>query len=318
MYMLPAFIALLVDRFLPPPNSLFRTIGHPIVWIGGLIGWLESRLNDPELSATQRRRNGMVMLAIILVVSMSAATLLRDLLRNLPLNWIAEGLVASVFLAHRELKQAVLAVATALKQDIETARYQVSHIVGRDTAYLDEPAIARAAIESLAENSSDGVVAPLFWFVLLGLPGLVAYKAINTADSMVGHLNDRYRDFGWASAKLDDWVNFVPARITAFAYSLAAWMAPGANPREAWHHATHDAPNHASPNAGWPEAALAGALGFALGGPRAYHGEVLDLPTMGHGRTALGSNDIQRSVDLFDAMGGVIALAIMVLALFTN
>jgi adenosylcobinamide-phosphate synthase len=159
--------------------------------------------------------------------------------------------------------------------------------------------VSRAAIETLAESTSDGVVAPWFWLVLLGLPGIALYKAINTADSMIGHLNERYRDYGWAAARLDDLVNWIPARLTAVLITAACFATPHASPGQAWATARRDARKHASPNSGWPEASFAGALGFRLGGPRSYAGEVVDLPSFGEGKSELVGSDILRALVLY-------------------
>jgi len=175
----------------------------------------------------------------------------------------------------------------------------VSQIVGRDPETLDEAGVARAAVESLAESTSDGVVAPLFWLILGGLPGILLYKAANTADSMVGHRTARYAEFGWASARFDDLVNWIPARLSALLIAGAAFLVRRADPEAAWGTALRDAKKHDSPNAGWPEAAFAGALGFELGGPRMYDGEIHQLPSFGDGRAGLGPLDILKSLELY-------------------
>ena len=207
-------------------------------------------------------------------------------------------------------------MATALDHSLEAGRRQVSQIVGRDPETLDEAGVSRAAIESLAESASDGVVAPLFWLLLGGLPGIALYKAINTADSMVGHRDERYRDFGWASARLDDLVNWIPARLTALLLAGAAFWVKEADPEKAWSTALRDARKHNSPNAGWPEAAMAGGLGFSLGGPRQYDGELVDLPALGDGRRDLGPADIRKAIELYAmmlnlALGITLAIAVL-------
>ncbi len=297
-----AFLAMFIERFLPLSFNTGGRFSHPVQWQGSLIAWLENRLNNSNKTANQRRFGGMMMLIILLAVTLGASMLVLWLIGFLPFSWIFEAIIASVLLAYRGLKKAVIDVAKSLDISLKQARKQVSHIVGRDTKNLDEHEISRAAIESLAENSSDGVIAPLFWLALLGLPGIAIYKAINTADSMVGHLNERYGDFGWASAKIDDLANWLPARLSAIFYALAArFVAPGMGAKS-WMSAINDAPKHVSPNAGWPEAALAGALGFGLGGPRNYNGKTLDLPEMGQGRRDLVSGDILRSLQLYSVM----------------
>lgn len=270
--------------------------------MGALIGALETRLNDADKTPATRRRNGILMLALLILFTLVPTLAIVWALQTLPFGWLVEAVLASAFLAQKELGRAVRSVALALAQSLAAGRQAVAGIVGRDPQALDEAGVARAAIESLAENASDGVIAPLFWLLIFGLPGIAVYKAINTADSMVGHRNARYRDFGRASARLDDLVNWIPARISALLFALASIGNKGASPRGAGAAARRDAKKHTSPNAGWPEAALAGALGFALGGPRAYGGERLDLAQMGTGRADLGPADILRALDLYTAM----------------
>lgn len=295
-------VALWIERLLGYPGSLVQAIGHPVIWMGGLIGLLDRHLNTETRSAEARRGAGILALAALLLATLVPALLVQDLTRRLPQGWLLEALLATAFLAQKELGRAVRAVADALESAVDDGRAAVSHIVGRDTASLDAAGVSRAAIETLAENASDGVIAPLFWLFLFGLPGIALYKAINTADSMIGHLSPRYRAFGWASARLDDLVNLVPSRLTAGLLVLAAALTPGADPKRAAEAAFRDAPRHASPNAGWPEAALAGALGFALGGPRAYDGQIVELQRMGAGRSRLGPQDILLALRLYWTM----------------
>lgn len=313
-----AFLAAILERFVGYPAWLTDRIGHPVIWIGRLIDALDSRQNDPEKSFGSRKIAGVLAIAIVVLAVLIVTLGLQQVLRFLPFGWFIEILLASTLIAQKGLRDAVLAVARALReQGIEGARREVAHIVGRDTAELNEAEISRAAIETLAENTSDGVIAPLLFLALFGLPGAAIYKAINTADSMIGHRSERHAAFGWASAKLDDLVNFIPARLTAGLFALAARTMPQADPKAAWEAARRDAPNHASPNAGWPEAAMAGALGFGLGGARAYKGETLDLPKMGKGKRNLTAEDIATAISLYDrAM--LIALGILaVWALFS-
>lgn len=305
-------LALLVERLVGYPRPLLSRIGHPVIWIGAMIGWLEARLN----AGSNRRRNGIVMLLLLLAAVAAITVPLTILLRLLPFGWLLEALLATTLLAQKELGRAVRAVADALSHSLQAGRRQVSQIVGRDPESLDEAGVARAAIESMAESASDGVVAPLFWLVLGGLPGIALYKAINTADSMVGHRSERYRDFGWSSARLDDLVNWIPARLTALLLAGAAFWVKGADPERSWSTALRDARKHASPNAGWPEAATAGALGYALGGPRSYDGEMVDLPDLGIGRRDLGPADIRKALELYAmmlnlALGITLAIAVL-------
>jgi len=238
-------------------------------------------------------------LLIVLLVTGTIAALVAWLCRLIPFGFVLEAILASTLLAQKALGDAVRAVAAALRRSLPEGRAAVSHIVGRDPQALDEPGVARAAIESLAESTSDAVIAPLFWLLLLGLPGIVLYKAVNTADSMIGHKTERHLEFGWASARFDDLLNLIPARLAALLIAGAAFFVKGAQPEAAWSTALRDAEKHESPNAGWPEAAMAGALGFALGGPRSYDGEVVDLPSFGDGRAALGAEDIDRALKLY-------------------
>ncbi|MCF6327963.1 MAG: adenosylcobinamide-phosphate synthase CbiB [Devosiaceae bacterium] len=310
-----AFLALAVDRFFPLFGMFSKWIRHPVEWQGMLISFFERRWNDLQISALKRKRAGIFMLLILIVVTLLISFLLLFIFSFLPFSWIFEALAASVLLAGNDLKKAVASVAENLDISIEEGRKQVSHIVGRDTKNLNEHEISRAAIESLAENSSDGVIAPLFWLVIFGLPGIAVYKAINTADSMVGHLSERYENFGWASARTDDLVNWLPARLSALLYAVAAYFLSPEAAKNSLHAAINDAPNHTSPNAGWPEAALAGALGFGLGGPRKYGGKTLDLAMMGAGKRDLTSKDIFEAIKLYSIMSGIALVLVGFLAL---
>ena len=304
-------LALLIERVAGYPAWLYRAIGHPVTWIGALISWLEARLN----TGTNRRLKGIVMLFLLLMTALAAGLLVIAVTRRIPFGWVLEALLASTLLAQKELGRAVKAVADGLSLSLDSGRRAVSHIVGRDPDTLDEPGVARAAIESLAESTSDGVVAPLLWLLIGGLPGILIYKAANTADSMVGHKNERYREFGWASAKFDDLVNWIPARLTALLIAGAAFLVRRADPERAWSAALRDARKHDSPNAGWPEAAFAGGLGFRLGGPRAYEGEVHDLPAFGDGRAELTALDILKALELFWMAMNLLLAGAVVLAL---
>ena len=305
------FLAAVLERLVGYPAWLTDRIGHPVIWMGKLIDVLDTRSNDPEKSFESRRMAGIVAITTVVLATLVVTLGVLQILRFLPFGWLIEILLASTLIAQKGLRDAVLAVARALdRQGVEDARREVANIVGRDTAALAQAEISRAAIETLAENTSDGVIAPLVFLALFGLPGAAVYKAINTADSMIGHRSERYAAFGWASAKLDDLVNFIPARLTAGLFVLAARSMPAADSKAAWETARRDAPHHASPNAGWPEAAMAGALGFGLGGPRAYKGELLDLPKMGEGKRNLTADDIATAISLYDrAM--LIALGIL-------
>ncbi len=266
-------LALLIELAVGYPDRLFRAIGHPVTWIGRLIGLLDRLLNHESMSDASRRAAGVAAVLILIVVVAGVAFALERSLLLLPFGIVAAAIVASTLIAQRSLHQHVVRVAEALEQNgLAAGREAVSHIVGRDPAALDQAGVARAAIESLAESFSDGVVAPVFWLMVGGLAGGAAYKAINTADSMIGHRTPRYQAFGFAAARLDDLVNLPASRLSALLIIAAAAVTPGASPAGAWRAVIRDAPRHRSPNAGYPEAAVAGALGLALAGPRVYGG----------------------------------------------
>jgi len=285
------------------PQRLIPLIGHPVIWIGALISRLDRRLNRATMPDSARRLNGVAALGILLVLTILPAWGLQCLaLAFLP--WAAAvvllAILASTLIAQRSLDTHVAAVARALEtQGLAGGRQAVGMIVGRNTSTLDEAGVARAAIESLAENFSDGIVAPAFWCALFGLPGIVGYKAINTADSMIGHKTTRHLAFGWAAARLDDVVNLPASRLSALWLAAAAVVTPGADARSALRAAWRDARHHRSPNAGWPEAAMAGALGLRLNGPKVY-GETLSTDAwMGTGRAEATAADIRRALALY-------------------
>lgn len=312
-------LALAIERQLGYPQRLIETIGHPVIWFGKLIGFCEARLNTPDRNPAQRKLAGIVSLGLLILSVLVVTVGIRTILSWLPLGWLLEMLLATALLAQKELGRAVAAVSDALRTSLDAGREAVSHVVGRDPQTLDEAGVARAAIETLAESTSDGVVAPWLFLLLLGLPGIALYKAVNTADSMIGHRDDRYRDYGWSAARLDDLLNWVPARLSAILITAACFLVPGASPGKAWATARRDAPRHDSPNAGWPEAAFAGALNFQLGGPRSYEGEIIDLPAFGDGKVALGPSDIllalllyRRTLDVLLGVSAVLALMVLV------
>ncbi|KDA02571.1 adenosylcobinamide-phosphate synthase CbiB [Hyphomonas oceanitis] len=255
------------------PTWLYRLIHHPVVWLGTGISWLERAFNQPSWPHPARYVAGaLASLLVIAAATTLAVAISRALPDTLP-GWTIEALIASSLIASRSLYTHVAAVARPLSaDDIAGARTAVSQIVGRDPAQLDEPGVARAALESLAENASDGVTAPLFWGALFGLPGLAAYKAVNTLDSMIGHRNTRYAAFGGFAARLDDVANLIPARLTGLAFAAVSGGTSALRTMQ------RDARRHRSPNAGWPEAAMAGALGVRLSGPRLYGDRVSDEP----------------------------------------
>lgn len=308
--------ALLIEALVGYPDRLVRSIGHPVSWIGRLIGALERYCNRDTAEPVQRRALGIItLLLVVTIVAMAAFVIERGLLL-LPFGVIGVGFLASALIAQRSLHEHVADVADALeKTGAEGGREAVSHIVGRDTAALDEAGIARAAIESLAENFSDGVVAPVFWMLIAGLPGAAVYKAINTADSMIGHRTPRYQAFGWSAARLDDLVNLPASRLSALLIIAAAAVTKSASAAAAWQAVRRDARHHRSPNAGYPEAAMAGALGLALAGPRDYGGVRVDDAFMGDGRRAADANDIRAALGLYRRADGILIAFVAMLAI---
>lgn len=300
MTALLTLLALLFEAMLGYPERVSRAIGHPVMWMGALIGALDRMLNREDAPPLRRKAAGAVALLVLILVAGGVAYLIQHWLLLLPLGMIPLAILASTLLAQRSLHAHVERVALALEDEgIESARARVSEIVGRDPASLDEAGVARAAIESLAENFSDGVVAPALWMVVGGLPGATIYKAINTADSMIGHHSERYEQFGWASARLDDLVNLPASRLSALLIMAAAYLTPGASAPNAFGAVLRDANRHRSPNAGYPEAAFAGALGLALAGPRYYGGKLVEDVWMGDGRYAANADDIRAALTLY-------------------
>jgi adenosylcobinamide-phosphate synthase len=291
-------LALAVDALLGDPKWLWGRVPHPVVAIGRAIACLERRWLDVRAPAADQARRGRVASLLVIGATVLVALAVQELCLRLPLGWLLLGIAMSTQVAARGLYDHVAAVATGLEHGLEEGRRSVAHIVGRDPASLDAHGVARAAIESTAENFADGVIAPLFWGVLLGLPGMAAYKAVNTLDSMLGHRSPRYLHFGRFAARLDDCANWLPARLSAFLVLVAALFLPGATPAVGWRALRRDASRHRSPNAGWPEAAMAGALGLRLAGPRRYGGELLDDAWMGDGRAAATPTDIRRALRL--------------------
>lgn len=308
--------ALTFDALFGDPDWLWRRLPHPVVLIGFFIGVLDRVLNRERWSPTQRKAAGVGAVVLLVAASGSIGLCIEAALPQHLLGDLALGLIASVLIAQRSLYQHVARVRAAFAEGgLIAARRSVSMIVGRDPDQLDEAGVCRAAIESCAENFSDGVVAPVFWLALLGLPGLIAYKAINTADSMIGHRTARYESFGWAAARLDDLVNLIPARLSGLLLAVAAPVANGAV-MEALKVMARDAQKHRSPNAGWPESAMAGALGLALAGPRRYGGHVVDDPFLNAGaRRDATPADIGRALKVYIAACALQAAVYAALAL---
>ena len=290
-----------IEAVLAYPALVFGAIGHPVSWIGALISRLESRLNRVEYSAAMRRAAGVMTVLLLIAVSLGLGLALEIAVRSVPiLGFILAVVIVAALIAAGSLDQHVRAVAAALRNDgLAGGRQTIAKIVGRDPEVLDQAAICRAAIESLAENASDGVTAPALWYLVGGLPGMIAYKAINTADSMIGHMSERYHAFGWAAAKLDDLINWPASRLTGLIFTAAASVVPGASASSAWQAFCRDARLHRSPNAGWPEAAMAGALGLRLAGPRVYDGVLVQDHWMGDGRAEATPEDIDRALTIY-------------------
>jgi len=305
---------MLIELGIGYPQRLVSVIGHPVTWIGALIGWLDRLLNRGT-AIPLRRAAGILAVVVVLAVVGAIAWLAQWQLLRLPFGILIIAGLAGTMIAQRSLHRYVANVASALElQNLDSGRKAVSHIVGRDTAGLDSAGVARAAIESLAENFSDGVVAPVFWLVVGGLPGAVLYKAINTADSMIGHRTPRYASFGWAAARLDDLVNLPASRLTALLLVAAAVLRKDASAGDAWRAVRRDAARHRSPNAGYPEAAIAGALGLALAGLRVYGGLPLNDAFMGDGRREANAKDIRRALALYRCADAIFLALVAVLA----
>ncbi len=296
-------LAVAIDALIGDPAPVYRRLSHPVTLIGRLVETLDDRLNRETAGPARRRAAGAAAALLLLALSFGLGWLVQAALRRFGGGWIAEALLISIFLAQRSLHDHVAEVARALgAEGLAGGRQAVARIVGRDPESLDEAGVSRAALESLAENLSDGVTAPLFWGLLLGFPGVLAYKAVNTADSMIGHRTPRHLAFGWAAARLDDLLNLIPARLAALILAAAALVLPGCSVKGALRAMRSDAARHRSPNAGWPEAAMAGALGLALAGPRRYGGEVVKDHWMNAGaRTSADAGDIRRGLRLFIA-----------------
>jgi adenosylcobinamide-phosphate synthase len=295
-----ALAGTIVEALIGYPAPLYRAIGHPVTWMGRWLKWLEARLNRAEASFAARRAAGVLGFCLYLTpVALIAWAATSVCASAGALGLAVLALLAASLPSQRSLAAHVSAVANGLDASLEEGRRAVGKIVGRNPNALDEAGVARAAIESLAENFSDGVVAPILWTALGGLVGGALYKAINTADSMIGHRDERYSAFGWAAARVDDVVNLPASRIAALWLVLAAALTPGASARGAARAVWLDASHHRSPNAGWPEAAMAGALGLKLAGPRVYGETLVDDAFMGEGRRNADAAHIRRALRLY-------------------
>jgi adenosylcobinamide-phosphate synthase len=296
-------VAMVADALLGWPDRLFARIGHPVTWLGKIITVLDAQLNRSSDTPLQRRIAGAATALIVIILAAGFGCVVQRMIASGLIGTVLLGILAWPFVAFRSLYDHVAAVRDPLRAgNVEAARKAVSMIVGRDPPALDEAGIARAAIESLAENASDGIVAPMFWGVLFGLPGIIGYKAVNTLDSMIGHRTERHEAFGWAAARIDDAANFVPARLTGLLFMLFA----GSQRSQAMSCMVSDARNHRSINAGWPEAAMAGALAVRLCGPRSYDGELASEPWLNGSASDPAAADITRGLELY--VGAMFAL----------
>lgn len=289
--------AIVLDALIGDPDWLWRRVPHPVSWMGRFIGWLDHKLNRGTERA--KRIAGVASLITIAVTALAAGWMFHAIASSVDYGLLLETIAVAILLAQRSLYEHVRKVCDAFHHGgLAEARLAISMIVGRNPDALDEAGVCRAAIETTAENFSDGVVAPAFWYLLAGLPGLFLYKAVNTADSMIGHRTVKHEAFGWASARLDDAMNLLPARLSGFMI-VAAAILTGDDARAALRVMWRDARKHRSPNAGWPEAATAGALGVALSGPRQYASGKADEPWLNcGGRKEAEPEDIRRSLKL--------------------
>ena len=293
-------LALILDAIFGEPRAIWSRLPHPAVLMGRAVGRIDLRFNH----GSHRRAKGAASFAALAAFPILAGVILAAL----PGGWIIEALLAAILLAQRSLVDHVAAVADALRLSTGDARRAVAQIVGRDTRGMDDPAIARAAIESAAENFSDGLTAPAFWFLIGGLPGLLLYKITNTADSMIGYKTQRHADFGWAAARFDDLLNWLPARLTALLFAALHGLL------NQWSAIRADAGLHRSPNAGWPEAAMARALGVALAGPRSYDGQMQEYAFVNpNGNRAPGADQIDGAITiLWRAWAAILGLSLLI------
>ena len=292
-------IAIILDAFFGEARFLFRWFGHPVEWIGKIINFFDTKLNRETRSDVDRTLRGALVVAFIVLLSGGFGVAVTGVSVKSSWGWLLELTVIFSLLAGRSLYDHVKKVAISLDESIKSGRLAVGHIVGRDSSVLDDHGVARAAIESAAENFSDGVVAPIFWYILFGLPGICIYKSINTMDSMIGYKNRRYAAFGFVAARLDDALNIVPSRIAGLLIVFAALFVPTANPIGAWSAMWRDSSKHDSPSAGWTEASMAGALNIALGGPRKYSNKIINGAWMGSGTAQVTTRDIRRALNLY-------------------
>ena len=293
-------MALVLDAYIGDGGWLLRRVPHPVVVIGRMVGFLDKKLNRDHRSQMDRALRGAALVGVMVAGAGAVGWGVQWTSLNHDFGWIVELVLLILLLSARELFDRVRDVGLALKNDgLEAARAAVAHVVGRDPAHLDDHGVARAGIESLAENFSDGLVAPVFWYLLFGFPGLLIYKTVNTMDSMIGYKTERHRAFGMTAARLDDVLNLIPARLAGLFIAIAAVFTPTARPGRALTTMLRDAGKHTSMNAGFPEGAMAGALGLALAGPRRYAAAVVDAPWVGRGRARATYDDVKRALYLY-------------------
>lgn len=304
MFSQPA-ISVAVERVIGYPNWLFRLIGHPVTWMGSMITYMDEKMNTTAHVKSLSRLNGVLAMLLLCATVWFCATAIEVICRAIPYGFVISAIIATSLIAQKSLRDHVRDVARGLSSSLSEGRAAVAQIVGRDTRGLNVSDVVKAALESLAENTADGIVAPVFWYcvgclTIGGLPALALYKAINTADSMIGHKTPQYLHFGWAAARTDDLVNLPASRLTALLFIFASLFDGKDRALKTAKVTWRDARRHRSPNAGWPEAAMAGALGFKFGGPRTYGGEFVKLPYMGDGRDNFLRQDIDAGLKLFD------------------
>lgn len=320
-HLLILLLAIILDMVVGDPDWLWRKLPHPVVGFGKVISVLDQRLNRIRDNREMRKKLGMLALAIMLLLALIAGLLLVGLLQQFGIIGFAiEIVIVAVLIAQKSMSDHIMAIIEPLsKGDIESARTAVGMIVGRQTVEMETSDVARSSIESLAENFSDGVVAPIFWYAILGLPGIFMYKMLNTADSMIGHKTVEHEEFGWASAKLDDVANWLPARISALLIAMAALISLSVQSfKNAIWTVLNNAPLHRSPNAGWPETAMAGALGIVLSGPRTYNGKITHEPYLNPtGRLKLTHLDLEAASKLF-WLACIIEAVIVFIVLLTS
>lgn len=302
--------ALALDAWIGEARGPLARLPHPVRLIGAVVASLDRRLNRDGRSANDLRARGGLSVVVVVALVFAVGWVVVWFGRAVPLGWVVELLLTASLLAQFSLYRHVRDVADGLAMGLDDGRAAVAHIVGRDVNQLDRAGVARAAIESCAENFSDGIVAPVFWCVLFGLPGLLAYKAVNTMDSMIGYRTPKYLYFGMAAARLDDLMNYLPARLSGLFIAAGAALVRGASPAAALKTMRRDARKHRSPNAGWPESAMAGALGLALAGPRRYPMLTVDDPWIGDGRKEADVPDVYGSLAVLRAACGMMALAV--------